>query len=123
MSEATEQIRFAKWLNAQGVLWVHAPNEGRRSYRTGKLLKAMGLKAGFPDVAIFARRAGESHDVRGWAIEFKRPDNKPTKNQQRWLADLKRAGWRTTVAYSADEAIAWCRREWGLTEESQLEAI
>jgi len=115
-TELSEQSKLALWLNEAGVLWCHVPNEGKRSKRYGRRLRAQGLKPGVPDVLVFAIRPGEwPCSVRGWAVELKRRDERAVASgaQSRWLRDLAAAGWATTVCHGADEAIAWFKGQWG----------
>lgn len=109
------QIAVAELLDHLGWCWTHAPNEGRRSPVTGALLKRKGLKRGVPDVLIFERwrdvRASCDAVYRGFgiAIELKVGRNKTTKEQDHWLAELRRRGWLTAVCRSLDEVIDVCR--------------
>lgn len=114
------QKAVASLLDSTGLVWQHSPNEGLRTPRQGAHAKAMGLKAGFPDVVIFdAPRydqdveflKGFAGKPRGLAIELKAPDAKgkrpkPTASQLEWMEKLKRCGWRAEVCYSTDEVIA-----------------
>ena len=121
--EDAMQKAVASLLDASGLTWNHSPNEGLRTPRQGAHAKAMGLKPGFPDIAIFNEAYPEGDEVDkhmaelrggmavGLAIELKAPDAKgkrptPTANQLKWHADLKRCGWRVEVCYSIDEVLA-----------------
>jgi len=53
---------------------------------------------GFPDRTIIANGAI------GF-VEMKRKGNKPSKQQEYWLKQMKKRGFPTCVAYSSDEAI------------------
>lgn len=104
------QKAVARLLDASGLVWNHSPNEGLRTPRQGAYAKAMGLKPGLPDVAIYDSCA----DYSGVAIELKAPDAKgkkpkPTANQLEWHDKLRRCGWRVEVCYSTDEVIALLR--------------
>jgi hypothetical protein len=104
-SELEEQIILAKFLDWQGILWFHPPNEGRRSWRTGATLKRAGMKSGVPDVMICARPPNRPNCI-GTAIELKRVDGgQVTANQQRWIEALRKEGWVAEVCHGADKAI------------------
>jgi hypothetical protein len=117
--ERHEQVALARYLDmAVGEYgWAHSPNEGRRSWRMGASLKAQGLKAGLPDVLIFARPPRRSNavscdSVRGVAIELKRVgarDSDVSADQVAWLRELGRQGWVCRWCAGADEAIKWLK--------------
>lgn len=106
--EGPEQEVLAAWLDAQGLLWCHCPNEGQGSVGWRAKQARRGLKAGVPDVLVFSpvdRYAGA-------AVELK-PTRAATRHarvsakQRTWLDGLRACGWATAVCHGADEAIAW----------------
>lgn len=99
--EIDEQIKVVEWCDWVGIPIWHNPNEGKRSYYTGKTLVRAGLRKGVPDLTI-PRARGKYH---GLYIEMKYGRNKLTAEQEHWLADLSRNGYAVKVAYSAEEAI------------------
>jgi hypothetical protein len=106
-TEAQEQVALARWMSNKGILFVHVPNEGKRSPMMGALLKRMGMKPGCPDLLILSRprRLHKRTKWTGVAIEMKRvTGGRLTEAQDQWLEDLKRAGWQTKVACGAKEA-------------------
>lgn len=122
MTENQLQKAVAKLLNSTGLIWCHVPNGGKRTARTGALMKSMGAKAGIADVLIFTPfiDPGEDecdrhlNDIRGnWitglAIELKVGKNKPTPAQLKWHEDLRRCGWRVNVCRTVDEVLAVLR--------------
>lgn len=64
-------------------------------------MKAEGLKAGIPDVAMF----WPTSSYHGLFIEFKYGKNKPTDLQRDKIALLKGRGYYCCVCYSLEEAI------------------
>ncbi len=94
---------MARYLDARGLRWCHVPNGGNRSAKTGALLKAMGVKAGVPDILIFSRIGV----WRGVAIELKSSGGIVRDTQREWLDGLEADGWVCRVCYGAAEAIAW----------------
>ena len=99
---------LAMWLDRQGVLWMHCPNEAKRSPRLGAKLKRCGLKPGVPDVLIFTAPPRRPEMV-GTALELKRMggSNKATPEQERWLKDLAELDWISGVKHGHVEAIEW----------------
>jgi len=102
--ERDEQIKLFQYLNSHPLLKDLAfmiPNEGRRSWVIGRLFKAMGLRAGTPD--IFIPYPTKTHH--GLFIELKWGKNKPSPAQTKFLATLKEHGYQAHVCWGADEAI------------------
>ena len=96
-------------------MWMHPPNEGRRSPRAGAYNKLMGVKRGVPDIIIFTPPPSDP-DVRGVAIELKHGKSYPTKHQKEWLNRLKSIGWEARVCRGVGEAIDFIR-EMGYDEQ------
>lgn len=103
-SEITEQIKLFNWARSvrdyipELKLLHHIPNEGKRT--NGALLKAAGMVAGVPDLSLPVARRG----YHGLYIEMKFGSNKPTKDQEAFMEELKEQGYKVYVAYSAEEA-------------------
>ena len=70
---------------------------------TAAALKAEGVKAGLPDLALLCRRGSKG----ALFIEMKKADrsNKPTAAQAEWIERLRQYGYQAVVCYGADEAI------------------
>lgn len=113
MKEDQLQKAVARLLDYSGLTWCHPPNGGNRSAITGANLKAMGAKAGVPDVLIFNRCASSKATGRGYpnglAIELKVGKNKPTLTQIEWRDKLTKCGWRWECCYTLDEVTALLR--------------
>lgn len=111
MTEAQLQKQVAKVLDASGLTWMHVPNEGKRHPASGKRLKDQGMKAGFPDVAIYDEPYDDLGNgfrhirSNGLAIELKVGRNKPTASQLEWHDKLRRCGWRIEVCYTLDAVL------------------
>ena len=98
--EAQEARWFVEWLDARGLLFCHIPNEGKR--RNGAALRAVGLRAGAPDLLIFTCRPG----IRGIAIELKRRKYyRHAPEQVAFLDKLRALGWVAEFAHGAEEAV------------------
>ena len=68
-------------------------------------LVAEGLRRGVPDMMLAVMRRGS--DGRTWGglfIEMKRKPNKPTSEQQEWIARLRASGYMAVVCYGCEEA-------------------
>lgn len=104
--EDTEQIgviEWAEWHTSQYPelkLLHHIPNGGKRNAVEAARLKAMGVKAGVPDLFLPAPCGGYA----GLYIEMKYGKNKPTDKQKEWIAALRQQGYKVTVCYSGAEA-------------------
>jgi len=111
MSENDLQRAVAKVLDYSGLSWCHVPNGGNRSAKTGALMKAMGAKAGVPDVLIFNKGKLVRSEAYGrpLAIELKVGKNKPTPAQLKWMDDLRACGWRCEVCYTLDQVLTLLR--------------
>lgn len=79
----------------------HIPNEGKRQGSAGKLEKAMGMRTGVPDIFLPERGA---HGESGLYIEMKYGRNRCSKEQEEFMAEVERQGYRTATCYSAREA-------------------
>lgn len=108
-TEDNFQVSVARYLDSMRLLWTHVANErktdvkvsvkGIRYTPAGSKLKAKGVKRGVPDVLIFEPR-GPYH---GMAIELKVGKNKPSPDQQQFIDDLRRRGYKTVITWSLDE--------------------
>lgn len=105
---------FATWLDNRHILYCHVPNEAALDRVVGKRIREQGGKRGVPDFLIFPGWIGntthkEVH-IHGVAIEMKRRCESwadVTKEQRQWLDALGKRGWKTSVAYGAEQAKAF----------------
>lgn len=81
--------------------FFHVPNGGSRNIREAVKFKAMGVKAGVPDILLPVPRQGYN----GLAIELKSGKNKPTEHQLRWIEFLKEQHWYVMVCNSWEDAL------------------
>lgn len=106
-SEDYEQIIVANWLNAHNVMFIHCPNEGRRSWATGKKLKAMGMRKGVSDFLIVDPPPLVLNAV-GAVYEMKALDGKsPTPEQLEFLARMSSRNYATGWGKGHEIAIKW----------------
>ncbi|MBE9590003.1 VRR-NUC domain-containing protein [Moraxella sp. K127] len=119
MSEDNEQkailawARWQKWADGKLADYLHhSPNGGKRHITTATRFKAMGTKAGFPDLFLFIPCGG----YHGLFIELKTPKGKTATGKTRQagkVSDLQQAmidrlnaqGYKAVVAYGATGAI------------------
>lgn len=107
-TETEEQSAVIKWWGFKCKAWkvpshllYHIANEGSGSVARGRLLKNMGVRAGFPDLGLCVARGG----FLGLFIEMKRKTGRLTDEQKAFHADLRAQGYRVETCYGADQAI------------------
>lgn len=119
MTEDNEQkailawARWQKWADGKLADYLHhSPNGGKRHITTATNFRAMGTKAGFPDLFLFIPHGG----YHGLFIELKRPKGrtkdgktrqagKVSELQQAMIDRLNAQGYKAVVAYGANGAI------------------
>jgi hypothetical protein len=107
--EEIEQARVIKWSHKVAVRdlmpalrWLHhSPNGGKRDAFTGAQMKALGVKAGFPDLIL---PVSNQSFTPGLVIEMKSATGSTSPEQKEWLAHFEAQGWAIRVARSAQEA-------------------
>lgn len=106
--EDTEQMGVIDWANwnlqrfPELKMLYHVPNGGKRNPTEAVRFKAMGVKAGVPDLCLPVPMNGYA----GLYIEMKYGNNKPTAAQKEWIKNLKEYGYKVTVCYGGTEATA-----------------
>ncbi|CEG60976.1 VRR-NUC domain-containing protein [Legionella micdadei] len=93
-----------QWINLHPSiknLIMHFPNEGKRTWYFGKLLKDLGLKRGVFDLFIAMPR----HGFHGAWIELKSKNGKLSCHQRSFMNDMRQQNYYAAVCYSIDEAI------------------
>ena len=95
-------------MEAYGLeLIIHIPNGGLRSKSEAARLKAMGVVAGVSDLFLPVMVHGHG----GLWVEMKgldergKKDGRVSKEQQAWIDEMRRRGYRAVVAFGADESI------------------
>ncbi len=105
--EELEQARLVRWTHRPDVRLLmpmlaflhHSPNGGVRDAVTGGQMKALGAKAGFPDLILPAATAQHP----GLVIEMKSAIGRTSPAQDQWLDHFKGQGWAVWLARSASE--------------------
>ena len=107
LTEHQEQSMLIAWARHTESHWpelalLHAiPNGGWRGYKTGKMLKAEGLKAGVPDLCLPVPRGQWA----GMYIEMKSKKGRVRQSQKWWLDQLNAHGYRAVVCRGFDQAV------------------
>lgn len=81
------------------LLLHHSPNGGKRSAIEAARFKAMGTRKGFPDLIL----ALPCNGYHGALFELKSEKGKTSKEQEAYLALLKKQGYKTFVTRSYEE--------------------
>lgn len=88
------------------ILLASCPNGGGRSGpRVGAILKAEGLRAGFPDLGLYVPRkvfSGWDHSL---FLELKRPSGIVSPEQEVFHQRLREQGYKVEVCRSLTECI------------------
>ena len=106
-TEDEEQAAVISWCKLLESRWPelrlihHVPNGGKRSKSEAARFRAMGVKAGVPDLFLPVPRAG----YHGAYIEMKALDGKPTKAQTEFLAAVIEQGYFGCVCWGAEDAM------------------
>lgn len=96
---------FAWWaLYAQAhkipeCLLFAVPNAAKMSYRAAAWMKAEGRRRGVSDVFLMIPAGG----FHGLIVEFKRPGEKPTEDQEGFLNAVRAKGYLALVLTSTEE--------------------
>ena len=83
---------------------------GRVISPRGMALKAQGVQAGFPDLAIYQARG----PYNGLAIELKVKGGKVSDAQYYMLSWLERSGWLVFIAWNTGSLAKICQAYWDL---------
>ena len=113
-TEHEEQVALFQWAEANEAQYpslamlAAIPNGGYRPMATAAMLKAEGVKAGYPDCFLAVPRPGvNGKGHHGLFLELKRRDrsNHATALQKEWIDRLSQWGYMAVVCYGAQEAI------------------
>lgn len=99
--EAAIQKAVVQHLRARavpGLCWFHVPNGGKRNPREAAIFKALGVKAGVPDLLLF-------HNHRFFALELKSTRGRMSPAQTDFMAQWRVAGGYFAQVNSLDMAL------------------
>lgn len=99
------QISCVRWFSLQypecAMLLHHSPNGGKRNAKEAARFKAMGVRAGFPDLVLHIASGGYN----GLFIELKTDKGRQTEHQKEQQALLEKQNYRYVVVRSIEEFI------------------
>lgn len=95
-----EMVRFLRAVLPREAVLLHVPNGGWRTHGEAARLKAMGVMAGFPDLAVI-------WDGRIFGIELKAARGRLSPEQHQAHLSLRAAGMAVLTARAADEVLDW----------------
>lgn len=87
---------YLNYVLPSDAVWFHVPSGGKRSKAEGGIFKAMGVKAGVPDIYIL-------HRGHSYFIELKPKGRYASKVQKEMMDNLARAGAECVLCRSLDE--------------------
>jgi VRR-NUC domain-containing protein len=99
----TALVEHLRWSARSDVWFCHIPNGGARTAIEGAIFKALGVRAGAPDLLIV--RASQA-----LFIECKAPGRRLSPAQLECHEALRRAGATVATADDIDEALGFLRR-------------
>ena len=107
-TEDAEPMALFRWAELQAGkypelrLLFHIPNGGSRGKAEAGRFRAMGVKAGVPDLFLPVARQG----MHGLFIELKRQKgSRVSKEQQTWGTALYKQGYAAHVCYGWEDAM------------------
>ena len=100
------QKQCVRWFSLQyreyTQLLHHSPNGGKRNAIEAAKFKAMGVRAGFPDLILCIAR----HGYHGLFVELKTAKGRQSDNQKYYQAVLEEQGYKYVVIRSIEDFIA-----------------
>lgn len=104
--EDSLQKRCVMWFSLQyreyAKLLHHSPNGGKRNAIEAAKFKAMGVRAGFPDLILCIARQG----YHGLFVELKTAKGRQSDNQKYYQAVLEEQGYKYVVIRSIEDFIS-----------------
>lgn len=101
--EETLQTNCVKWFDYQypkyRLLLFHSPNGGKRNAREAARFKAMGTRAGFPDLILLLPNTKYG----ALAIEMKADKGRQSEKQKEWQSVAEKFGIKYVICRSFDE--------------------
>lgn len=119
ITEHQHQCKFFDWVRVMRPLdrrfeyIVSIPNAGKRSWFTGRAMKAEGLSAGFPDIAIL--HPSKCGKYAAAFLELKADYGYVTSIQEDWHERLRLVRcYQMHVCYGSEELIQTTKGYFGL---------
>lgn len=97
--ETILQSQVCRYIKLQypKAIFHHSPNEGKRTVIQQRIIKALGVSSGFPDLII----CNEGKII---CIELKAGKNKETESQRKWIDVIKSCGIPAMVCNGFEKA-------------------
>lgn len=103
--EDSLQVACVRWFSLQyprmAVLLHHSPNGGKRNASEAARFKAMGVRAGFPDLVLLVPR-GRYH---GLMIELKTTKGRQSEHQAHYQQAVEEQGYRYEICRDANQFV------------------
>lgn len=103
--EDSLQKSCVRWFSLQyreyAQLLHHSPNGGKRNAIEAAKFKAMGVRAGFPDLGLFIAR----HGYHGLFIELKTAKGRQSEHQIYYQCVLEEQGYKYVIVRAIEEFI------------------
>ena len=103
--EENTQIACVTWFSYQYPQYIpllhHSPNGGYRNSKEAGRFKAMGTRAGFPDLVLLIAKGG----CHGLFIELKSKDGEQTKLQRAYQEAVEEQGYKYVICRNVEEFI------------------
>jgi len=104
-TEENMQIAAVRWFDYQyaeySKLLIHPPNGGYRNAAEAARFKAMGTRAGCPDLILLVAR----NEYNALCVELKTDKGKQTTLQKEWQIAAEKHGNRYVIVRSIEEFI------------------
>ena len=104
------QIAVCDFCRIHKIPFYHIANERKSSMVYGKMLKRMGVIAGFAD--CFFPRGNET--FKGMFLELKSAKGKPTASQIDFLGKMMTEGYFTAITYGTNETLLIIKQFYGI---------
>lgn len=108
--EQAALFQYAEWQKHPWNLLFAIPNGGKRSPKTGAMLKRTGTKAGIPDIFLPVARSPHY----GLFIELKSLKGRIQPHQQVWHENLRKEGYAVEVCRGCEDAVKAIKEYLGL---------
>ncbi len=103
--EEDTQIACVTWFSYQYPQYIpllhHSPNGGFRNSREAGRFKAMGTRAGFPDLVLLVARGG----YHGLFIEMKTWNGSQTELQKAYQSAVEEQGYKYVICHNVEEFV------------------
>jgi hypothetical protein len=107
-------VQYLGWCCSPNIAWWHTPNGGKRDRISAAILKAMGTKAGVPDLMFIVR--GRLH-----GLELKAEGGSLSSSQKAMRDEIEQAGGVWEAAKGLEAALR-ILAQWGVIDHGGIAA-